>query len=854
MPLPTLQVASVDAIDKKNIKTDTKTPQKAADVCVSLGSVSDHFVNNMLDMSFSIMADLHGETKQQLRFGRIWSSTYPVAWQYTTGGPAAATTLAPAPAFAGFAHGIQDQSAMRALAALAATIGTGPKEPFAEDARATINAMFTQRVEATRLLVRMAALWTAAATCEAGGDFLFCHSNADDTAPKHIAALGDYSMTLMAAHRQGAQPVFANVRGAAESQRYVRIARLLALNAPRLARASGTAAPSVAECWPPIPAALACYMSPSAALTPLAGVLSARDIAIFISHYARSLNLLPQLADWLQFACGFAYRPAGSEAFGTDKRCILQLPQSRLGPTVLLPIVQAVDTLDDEGICFGMDEPAPLLFTGAMRAATFLTAFNNVTMTALGDRVSRLRGPARQRALNHQQRLHARSTLGTASVCAALALASDCGWDGAFAASWLSIACSPTIALGTGFPVEAEECIPWLTALPSTAAVLGLLRPCHLLAPPSKKSYLRVGSMTGRLSESDAFYSLMAIGANPQLYHAVLDDDWPAAPTAYTVKTGYRSMPTDGQFLTHHLDNAEWVCLFRLTTHGDILRAMRAHETQGSWNWTYEWHVPYSYTAALATYIEHGSAPQPRLPDSSDLPPDVLTSVAHTLPPPPNIPPLRLSAAQLSGELSAEWATLVGAHEAIAKQAGRTIGVQRLRGLANTLGTALTTPSWDGVAGVVDPELHPALWSNLALIAQDTVAWTTTSLPLKDAALRVYELAMANYRTSAQPAPPPRIETQPAPHDSAASIASSLEYAVETAAVPDFPIAEPVIAPPASPTSPAPAGSPGSPVLTPIPQGPTSLPPTPPLPTASLPQPPAGLKISSTSFAATPTL
>jgi len=821
-PLPLLQAATLTAADKKTIKLGTKKPKKVSDVCESYTAVASHFHKRLVDMSFSISAEYKGETKEEIRMGRIWSSNYTANWLFTQGGHFPSSKLELAPAFAGFNHGMQDQAAMRALAALSASLGSTQRETIPDDTRASVNTLLTTRFQATRMLLRMAALWTAAAIAETGGTQLQLHSNGDDRTPAHIGALGDFSIAVTAAQRQGVQPLFVHVRGAAEGMRYTRVARMLALDRPRTTLQDGTTSPTVLGLWPTIPNCKVYFLSAVDQVSPLGGPVSSRDIAIFASYYARALNLQEELSHWLQFTTSFGYRPAGTAAYGTHQDVIMQLPQSQLGPTVLLPIVQAVDTLDSESISCEMDEPQSLLLAGIARASVYLSAFQNVSSAALGHLVTRASGQLAHRAAKHQRQFHTRSADSAPSTCATIALASKLGWDEAFSEAWMALSPNPTIASGPFLPIESEEALPWLEALPATAALLGLLKPCRIKTAPAPGQYLQVGVVEGRMSDNDAFYSLQAIKAQPTITQVLFSQDWPERPKTYRARLSYRHVPCDAQYLTHNLGDCRWTCLFQLPSTRGVLQALNAHELRGNWTWHYEWHNPFTWTDALEQFVQEGAPLPPPLPSSPSPqhPGSNLVTVPAAPPPdypagPPGDPNI------LRDHLGDAWGAIVDSRNAIAAVVGRQLETTRYESMARTFAGAVTGIDFQTLSVLVDPMVQPLLWSWMALYADEAAAWSP-SPGMQENCRQVAAFSRANLGVYAEPSIPTELEHASIPSRPPDDEAAALQAAIDSTAGSGFHHEDRAGATTAQPAGDTPTGGAGSPPSTPSPEPPRS--------------------------------
>lgn len=775
LDIPHLQIAHVEKT-QKNGKNGEKTPKKVSDVLQSNTAILSHFNGERLDMTFTMLADKKGDIKRSLQLGRIWAFNYPASWACSNGGKAQPIKLDFAPVYAGFAHGLQDQAAMKALAAVHAAFGSATRETIPDDTRSAMNAMISRPIEASALLFRMALLWAACAATEQGGGALVLHTAADTQQPLKIANLGDYSVAFTRVATQGLQPIMLNVRGAFEASRYTRIARILALENPTFATSAGNAPPTCIGAWPRLPGAVAMFLSTTDQLGPLSGTISANEVAMVASYYARALGLDQQLGEWLQVATGLVYRPAGSAAMGRGKRCVIQVPQPRLAATLLMPMVQAVDTLDNEGILCGMDEPAQRLFEGACRAAVFLACFNNVVCAGGGDLLSRIDHSRGQRLRAHVSRFLAHGRLGSAATTVAVQLAAMAGWEEGFVQQWEWLSAPLATAMGEFYAVEAEECIPIIDAFPSTAAVLGLLNPCYLKTPPKQGVYYRVDTVDGRLGLGDGIYSLTEMQCHPRVFMAEIGQvGWPAPPQIYSTRLSYRGAPSDGQFNGAKLDGVEYTVLFQLEGHENVVKAMRTAQDRGSWHWTYEWHVPFSDMDATMQYINDG--PDITLPFVAAPVRAPVTTVTVLAPHVPSEPAGPVGpASELRDHIGTAWGDIIDQHAAMAALAGREAEANRYDTNARALAGAVTGFDAGTASIIIDPQYHRSMWTHLHNIAIDAAQWTPSPGMTQDC-LRVAAFARAQLVIDEAAPLPPNIET--APIDEAPVLAEVEQTAIE---------------------------------------------------------------------------
>lgn len=786
--LPKTQIAHIEQQKKESLEFGKEKNKKIEPILASTSALYARYHLGRLDLSYTLMADHHGEIKANAAIGRLWSMHYPNAWNFSDGGTFPVLKMELAPAFAGFKHGLQDQAALRALSAMSSSLRSTANEMIPDDARATINSLLARPAQLSRMLLRFASLWAATAATELAGGVLECHSTADDRQSVTISTLGDFTIALKSIMRQQTQPLLVNVRGSAEGLRYMRIARILCLDKPILALENGAEPPSVASLWPRIANARAYQLAPAEQTTSLAGPISSRDVAVLASYYARCLNAGDQLEDWVQFAASMVYRPAGSALMGRHQAAILQLPKAELGPTILMPLVQAVDTLDDESIMGGMDEPAGVCLYGACQAAVFLSALNNISQTALGDAAGHLTGHLKTRSLLHQRNLAVRSMDGTPMVCAALALASQQGWARGFSEAWLALSPMSDLCLGTYFPIEAEECMPWVDALPSSCAMLGTLLPVHLNSMPTTDSYLRVSEIQGRVGLTDALYGLLALGAQPRIFHSTLTRGWPKPPDLYTVKTSYRGSPTDGQFSPHRLDDTTWQPLFRLETHAGIIKAVRGHEARSLWRWHYEWMIPYSSDSIIAQYVTDATTPQ--LPPVAGPPtPQESTTVGE--PGPPTVYPAGPvdGPDTLRNDVGDTWGPLLDSRNAVQAMIGQRVESRHYETVVRGFAGHIIGLPIDQLGHLVAPHKQAAVWTWVHNYASEAAAWTTAPA-MQAECQRVAEYALTQLNTDMPEAPPPTIETRPILTEASLAVDGPPVHAEEPPAMQDFPVAQ----------------------------------------------------------------
>jgi hypothetical protein len=401
-------------------------------------------------------------------------------------------------------------------------------------------------------------------------------------------------------------------------------------------------------------------------------------------------------------------------------------------------------------------------------------------MLALGDVARHTTGVTAQAAVAHLRRFTARSRLGSASTCAAIALAGKLGWHAAYASCWRISTPTADMLRGSYYPIEAEEAMPWMTALPSSAAMLGLLTPAHLIDLPGPDVYLRTTQVAGRAAVSDGLYSLIALGAAPQLYQTTLGKSWPERPSPYQLKVSYRSQPSDGQFSPRDINGSTWTPLFQVTSHRNVIKAMHGHLSRAAFHWTYEWFDSFTPTVA-AQYVEHGLVPPvaavpdpvPR-PDLVEVPPA----------PPARYPEYpRGTAAELREVLGQEWDELVDIHALMRTSVGHQVEATRYDSISRSLAAVVTGLPLETLHLHIPPSIVPSMWSWLVSYAMDAAAWSV-SPGLQADCMKVADYALSKLRYEAEPTPPPRIEK--APYEPPPSFSGMMEKAERQALLEDF--------------------------------------------------------------------
>jgi hypothetical protein len=480
----------------------------------SIISKSDHasasrMRHTGIDLSFRLRSFKNGNSMSNDTLGRLWNMHYPVNFSFTNATSTSNYTMELAPAYAGFKHGIIDRAALASLAAVSQSFNSrAPTETLPGDTRASISRLLAIPIDATRLCCRIATLYTAAAIAEGTSSGLRLATLSDSSSPRTISTFSDWATALEAATRRGEQPIYIGTKSLDEPEIYSRIARILALDAPKFTTGDLEAPPSLVGLWPDIPAARAYIFAPTDTYSTLTGIVAARDVALYAEYFGRLYGLQSEIADWIQFAMGFATRPAGSGALGTHTNVILSLPASTLQAMVLSPVSQATDTAGREEPSAAMLFPANALLAGTMRAATYLASFN-VTMQATGGYWLDQGIPASARLSLRYREVIEPGLGGSAAANATLAMAAELGWDCGFSAPWLALGTNghPNRCLA---PVEVEECLPFTTGLPSNSALLAILKPAALDDMHPAGQLLTPSSVKGRQSATDAHYSVIS--------------------------------------------------------------------------------------------------------------------------------------------------------------------------------------------------------------------------------------------------------------------------------------------------------------------------------------------------------
>lgn len=606
--LPERQVVASIRLGQQPPTMGTDIPAGVAVFANSEHASAARINHQGVDLTYSLIAMKNSIEKECIRMGRLWTMHYPIQFTAVNGAPLMTQRIDLAPAYAGFKHGIVDRAALQSLAAISQSFHPrGTNETIPDDARTGIARLLGTPMELSRLLLRLAVMYAAAATAEAMGGGLRLTTNNDNRPPRFLQQLGDWATAVLAASATTEQPVYLGVRGLNDSQRYLRIARALALDSPSWATSAHGAAPSVLAIWPEIPNARAYALASTATAADLAGDLAARDIAMYAQYLGNVYGVTEHYEHWLQFALGMATRPAGSAALGSYDHLILSLPAASQAPLVLSPLTQATNTLTDEYLEERFEYAAPLIFAGATRGATFLACLNCVMMQT-GHYWATQDTPVAKRAAVHSAQYVKARLAGSAAATSALNMAADIGWDKSFTEPWLRIAVGGSAK--RYLPVEAEETVPFTTAHPANSAILGILRPSALAAPVPVDLVVPISKVQGRANISDGFYSLLVTHPDIKIHNVtvnMIEQRTMVAPAK--ILKSYRRAPTDGQFSTLRTETAIYRTAFKLNTTRALAAALHAKERSHGVTWYYEWNIPHTNLDMYEQFIEDGYIP-----------------------------------------------------------------------------------------------------------------------------------------------------------------------------------------------------------------------------------------------------
>jgi hypothetical protein len=816
-----------------------------------------------LDLSFQLRAHRKGKRTALLTLGRVWSPLYKATFKFPHCPSLSNQRLDLAAAYAGFKNGIVDRAAIAALSAVSQTFAYASRDMvIPDDSRAALTRVLDVPFEPTRLIIRMATLYAAAAAAEATGTYLRIHNSSDDNPPRHITQLSDWAVAVSASATLGEQPIYLGAKSAAEPSIYERICRVLALERPTFTAGAHDPPPTVTQLWPPIPKARA-YLHSATDTTPvLSGAITSRDIAIFMSYWARLYGQQNELTSAVSFCMGQALRPAGTAVLGMLDTMLLPLPASAMQAAVASPLLQPTDVLTDEGIIKEFRRPYPQIVAGAMRACVFLSSHHAVTSLVGADWVGTPYDGDLTIADNMMD-YNQPTSLGSAAANAALALASDVGWSGCFNAYWQQIGSNATRS-NHYLPVEAEETLPFADGLPSNAAVLALLRPSaldNILAPNTP--YV-AAMVAGRASPVDALYSVLA-QPHPAAVHCnsynVLTQRHKT--TNCKVRQSYRGVPSDGQFTSYRTETTAYTYTITFPDNDSVMESYTAHQRSESTAWYYEWNLPHSGIDQAAQYIAAGFRPEmPALTVPGNNVPTIL------VPQPTNKLPLpsREVLEELTDALGNAIGDIIEAHKRMRTYSGKQLEVSTYEETVRVLTGHITALDMGTLSMVLEPDEMRDMATTIHSITLDTLEWefrdaSREQLKQVIALARAHELAAP---LDTEPPSPPDAEEILASADllpfSATPEWSQVAAEVAEAATglpdPDFhgleqhpqqppSIAHPAAAPTA-PVSPSTPREPNTPPLSPAP--PTAASPADTVgPPASTPTPNAALAASKST-------
>jgi hypothetical protein len=660
-----------------------------------------------IDLSYKLFITRGGSVKVEHQLGRVWQMHYPAVFRFLEGPARMVQRLELAPAYAGFKHGIVDRAALAALAAVASTFSQrATTETLPGDTRAAVSRLLGRPIELTRLLFRIATLYSTAAIAEATGKGLNLATLNDDVSPRTISTFSDFATSLEATSRTGEQPIYIGLKSLSEPEIYARIVRILALNHPKFTTTDLEAAPTVAQLWPEIPGARAYVFGATDTYPGLSGAVTARDVALYAEHFCRLYDVRSEYESILQLVLSFTTRPAGSGALGATQQVIFALPPASHSPLVLTPLTQATDVLGDEQPTMGLLYPAPLLLQAAARAAVFLTASHLTLQQAGGYWLGQPGPPDRSLLANYKQYITMRYG-GSGAAHSALRMTEGLGWQRAYSDAWplFTPASAPN---GCLFPVEAEECLPFIDAIPATSALLALLKPVSVDALVPAGQLLTPLNVKGRQSLTDAHYSVIGL-RNPATLHGMRTPR--GSPFAMRrpiqVHESYRRQPSDGQFGTVQLETHTLSVAFTFNTPESILESHLLKEKHANAEILYFWNVPHTDPTTLAQYVEDGFVP----PQESHLPVEAPQAQEQTtVRPPPsayfNKPEaVRPKLEELRDVLGADYGAILDAHAEMSSLAGRQLPDATYEAKSRSLTGLLTAFQVDMVPFMIEDPL-----------------------------------------------------------------------------------------------------------------------------------------------------
>lgn len=718
------QVVASDSVNINELSWGNKSSKAVETVAESFVHLDARWDRRGLDMSFNLMAEKQGSVREEHSVGRIWVHNYPSKVRFRHGNTTNPIKMQPAEAYAGFKNGIADGNALKSLAAITQTLGTPADRAYlADEARASIGMLCQTGFEPTRFLMRLAAIWAGAAALERTGSNLRLANAADDLKPGSIRTISEWGQACSAAAKGVEQPVLLNLRGAQESALFSRIVRTVCLAHPTFVTDRGHEPPSVMKFWPEIPNARAYIMQYQDQITALDGIITSRDAAILLSYFGRAWGMEKEVLEVCSFIAAQALRPSGSALCGKAEAAVFTVPNSRMGPSVLLPIVQAVGTLEDEEIYDELWNPLEFLTRGVGTAGVFLSCLNCVCATDEFSPIGIDPYYKDQRARHHSQRLRPRPDGTTASVEAA-ALAMQVGDNLLIPKLWAGLSPETNVKLWKHYPIECEECLPWLKAMPHNASILGMLYPANLKQLEPTNVNLSISSIEGRKGINDAMYSFHTLAPDVEFGYACYTAGTYTSHCKFSPLKSYRGVLSDGQFNRHRLDMYSMEPTVKFKTAKGVLAAHKGKERRMSWEWFYEWNTPFEELNTIQQYINTADVPA----DVPDLVPAVeMTEVP--LPPSRKMETTGKTAYKPTAEQIAEWRDMLGdivgnivqPLDVMQAAAGKQLQVITYQQEAEKLSGAISAINMDTVEAIYGPMPEFAHW--VATVAKDAACW-----------------------------------------------------------------------------------------------------------------------------------
>jgi hypothetical protein len=498
--------------------------------------------------------------------GRKWTCDYPGKCQFLRGVNWGGKTLKIEPQFAGLTEEVMDRFTISALQSLPHLFPGSRQDQLLANGRAAMHTLTQVEYNPTRLLWRMAVLYTATLMMEAQGRAVSIDSVENRPEIGFMESLADLNRALVRSVATHEQHLYVEAPRIAHEANVLEIYQLLMSDKIRFSTNDQVQYPQILNLWPTIESTGVLVYGMERRDTNI-GQISSGQVALAVDNYIQQYGLSKEFSEIMRSVATFAFRPKKDTIFNGHANVLISLPASQLEPSALGPMLATVRHWERGIQKTIFPELHDIAWQCFARYSMWSLCHRQVT-AKMGAELA-LHVIADNRAVNAMEKMYSSQTDCNGVQQACENMMAGFGWENGLGRILQTVIGTTQVKLSGGCmasfatpllspsSIQWEEAMPYLKKMPADSYISSMMFPPLTEALIPAKNWVNAAYVKGSITIAEAMYAL-AIYANSKMGYAQQQiGDGSVRYRRCTKRLNYRGTLADNQFFVSKQQQAD---------------------------------------------------------------------------------------------------------------------------------------------------------------------------------------------------------------------------------------------------------------------------------------------------------